>query len=109
TMASHMETDLMLEALEMATAQRRAPGVIHHPDQGSQYTPYRLGKRCQSLGVRLSMGSVGDCFDDAFIHGKRPSWPFLTSLRDGNITHRRYSALDYMSPLTHEKRYGLTS
>jgi putative transposase len=64
-MASHLRTELVLEALNMAIQQRRADGVIHHSDQGCQYTSIAFGKRCDELGVRPSMGSVGDCFDNA--------------------------------------------
>ena len=49
----------------MALWQRRPTGVIHHSDQGSQYTSLAFGKRCEQAGVRPSMGSVGDCFDNA--------------------------------------------
>jgi putative transposase len=39
--------------------------VIHHSDQGSQYTALAFGQRCKEAGVRPSRGSVGDCFDNA--------------------------------------------
>src|SRR5260370_27826848 len=53
------------DALEMAIGQRRPDGVIHHSDQGSQYTSLAFGKRCKEAGVRPSMGSVGDAYDNA--------------------------------------------
>ena len=49
----------------MAVAQRRPDAVIHHSDQGCQYTSLAFGARCQEWDVALSMGSVGDCFDNA--------------------------------------------
>ena len=52
-------------ALNMALGQRRPAAVIHHSDHGSQYTSFAFGKRCDEAGVRPSMGSVGDCFDNA--------------------------------------------
>jgi putative transposase len=55
----------VLKALNMALQQRRPVGVIHHSDQGSQYTSLAFGQRCENAGVRPSMGSVGDCFDNA--------------------------------------------
>jgi putative transposase len=64
-MATHLRTELVLEALDMALGQRRPAAVIHHSDQGSQYTSLAFGKRCDEAGVRPSMGSVGDCFDNA--------------------------------------------
>ncbi len=56
----------MLAALNMAIAQRRPPrGLIHHSDQGSQHTSLAFGKRCRDAGILPSMGSVGDCYDNA--------------------------------------------
>jgi transposase InsO family protein len=63
--ANHLRTELVLEALNMAIWQRRPASVIHHSDQGCQYTSLAFGKRCKQLGVRPSMGSVGDCYDNA--------------------------------------------
>ena len=60
-----MTSDLVLAALNMAYRQRRPQGVIHHSDQGSQYTSVAFGQRCEKLGVRPSMGSVGDAYDNA--------------------------------------------
>lgn len=64
-MATHLRTELVLDALEMALWQRRPRQVIHHSDQGGQYTSIAFGKRCREAGVRPSMGSVGDCYDKA--------------------------------------------
>ena len=64
-MASHLRTQLVLDALNMAIYRRRPSGVIHHSDQGCQYTSIAFGKRCDEAGVRPSMGSVGDCYDNA--------------------------------------------
>jgi putative transposase len=64
-MKTTLRTELVLEALDMALGQRRPAGVIHHSDQGSQYTSCRFGERCDKAGVRPSMGSVGDCYDNA--------------------------------------------
>jgi putative transposase len=61
SMANHLRTSLVLAALDMALAQRKPEGVIHHSDQGSQYTSIAFGQRCRVAGVRPSMGSVGDC------------------------------------------------
>src|SRR5947208_1413522 len=64
-MANHLKTELVLEALNMAVGRRRPNDVIHHSDQGCQYTSIAFGSRCREAGVRPSMGSVGDCFDNA--------------------------------------------
>ena len=59
SMATHLRTELVLDALNMATWQRRPECVIHHSDQGTQYTSIAFGLRCNDVGVRPSMGSVG--------------------------------------------------
>jgi putative transposase len=64
-MSSHLYTELMLRALDMALSQRRPDGVIHHSDQGCQYTSIAFGRRCREARVRPSMGTVADCFDNA--------------------------------------------
>jgi putative transposase len=64
-MESHLRTELVLAALDMAVAQRRPIDVIHHSDQGCQYTSLAFGRRCREAGVRPSMGSVGDAYDNA--------------------------------------------
>jgi len=65
SMATTLATQLVLDALDMALATRRPRGVIHHSDQGSQYTSIEFGHRCREAGVRPSMGSVGDAYDNA--------------------------------------------
>ena len=72
SMANHLHTSLVLAALDMALWQRRPENVVHHSDQGSQYTSIAFGSRCLKAGVRPSMGirrirakPVGDCYDNA--------------------------------------------
>jgi putative transposase len=64
-MENHLRTELVLQALNMALWQRRPAAVIHHSDQGCQYTSLQFGRRCKEVGVRPSMGSVGDCYDNS--------------------------------------------
>jgi putative transposase len=112
-METYLRTELVLKALDMALGQRRAAGVIHHSDQGSQYTSFAFGKRCAQAGVRPSMGSVGDCFDNAMCESffatlecellNRRSFKTQVEARlavfdfiEGWYNpHRRHSALDY--------------
>ena len=54
-MDTHLRTQLVLDALTMAVRQRRPKDVVHHSDQGSQYTSLAFGKRCREAGVRPSM------------------------------------------------------
>ena len=65
-MADHMRADLVVDALQMALARRRPEaGLIHHSDQGSQYVSLAFGQRARDAGIAVSMGSRGDCFDNA--------------------------------------------
>ena len=64
-MGHSLKAQLVLDALNMALTQRRPADVIHHSDQGSQYTSVAFGFRCKEAGVRPSMGSVGDAYDNA--------------------------------------------
>jgi putative transposase len=120
-METHLRTELVLKALDMALAQRRATGVIHHSDQGSQYTSLAFGKRCEQAGVRPSMGSVGDCFDNAMCESffatlecellNRQSFKTQVEARMAVFDfiegwynlHRRHSALGYQSPIEYER------
>ena len=110
SMATTLHTQVVLDALDMALGQRRPSGVIHHSDQGSQYTSIAFGKRCREAAVRPSMGSVGDAYDNAMAESffatlecelldransrRRPrrAWPSSNSSRASTIrgggTHR---------------------
>jgi putative transposase len=63
-METHLRTELVLSALDMAVAQRQSADVIHDSDQSSQYSSVAFGKRCREARVRPSMGSVGDAYDN---------------------------------------------
>ncbi len=123
-MANHLRTELVLEALNMAVGRRRpTTDVIHHSDQGCQYTSIAFGSRCREAGVRPSMGSVGDCFDNAMCESffatlecellDRHRFATQTEARIAVFdfiegwynTHRRHSALDYDSPMSYERRH----
>ncbi|MCC6808230.1 MAG: IS3 family transposase [Deltaproteobacteria bacterium] len=65
SMSANPDTELVLAALNTAVAQRQPEDVVHHSDQGCQYTSFAFGKRCKRMGVRPSMGSVGDAYDNA--------------------------------------------
>jgi putative transposase len=119
-MANHLRTELVLDALDMAIGQRRPDHVIHHSDQGSQYTSLAFGARCREAGVRPSMGSVGDAYDNAMCES------FFATLECELLDRRRFvsqaearmacfsfiegwynpvrlhSALGYRSPMAHE-------
>jgi putative transposase len=86
SMTNHLRTELVLDALEMAIGQRRPGDVIHHSDQGSQYTSLAFGGRCQEAGVRPSMGSVGDAYDNAMCES------FFATLECELLERRRFAS-----------------
>ena len=70
SMAEHMRTELVTDALGMALVRRRPDGddsTILHSDKGTQYTSWGFGKRLRDAGLLGSMGSVGDCYDNAMM------------------------------------------
>jgi putative transposase len=124
SMAGHLRTELILDALDMAIARRRpAEGLVHHSDQGTQYTSLAFGRRAREAGIALSMGSVGDAYDNAmaesFFASLETELLDRTTFRtraDARLAvfdyieafynpRRRHSALDYLSPADFERRY----
>jgi putative transposase len=122
-MATHLRTELVLEALDMAVWQSRPEAVIHHSDQGSRYTALAFGRRCDEMGVRTSMGSVGDAYDNALcesffatlecelldrqrfrtqVEARLAVFQFVEGWYN---LHRRHSALDYESPVSYESKH----
>ena len=120
-MDSHMRTELVTDALQMALKHRRpAPGLIWHSDQGSQFVALAFGQQARAAGIAQSMGSRGDCFDNAvaesffatlkkeLIH--RRSWPEKAELRTEVFDYievfynrqRRHRALGQLSPAHYE-------
>lgn len=121
-MGENMTSDLVLRALNMGLQQRRPSGVIHHSDQGSQYTSLAFGKRCAEMGVRPSMGSVGHAYDNAMAESffatlecellEQRSFRTKTEAKAALFSYiegwynprRRHSALGYLSPIEFERR-----
>ena len=81
-----LHTQVVLDALNMALMMRRPKGVIHHSDQGSQYTSIEFGKRCRQAAVRPSMGSVGDAYDNAMCES------FFATLECELLDRRRFKS-----------------
>ena len=127
SMATTLHTQVVLDALNMALWQRRPSGVIHHSDQGSQYTSIEFGKRCREAGVRPSMGSVGDAYDNAMAESffatlecelldrrrfktqaeaRMAVFEFIEGFYN---PRRRHSSLGYLSPITFERQYADTT
>ena len=121
---AHMTADLVVAALNMALFTRKPESVIHHSDQGSQYTSVEFGKRCKAMNVRPSMGTVGDAYDNAMAESffatleceliDRRVWKTHTEARLAIFTwieswynpHRRHSSLQYKSPINFERQHA---
>jgi putative transposase len=122
-MEDHLRVELVLKALERAYAQRAPRDVVHHSDHGTQYTSIAFGKRCKELGVRPSMGSVGDAYDNAMAESffaslecevldrnhfktREQARSAIFSWIEGWYNrHRRHSSLEYLSPIEFERRF----
>ena len=122
SMAEHMRTELVLDALQMALEHRRpAPGLVHHSDQGSQYVSLAFGQTARAAGIAQSMGSRGDCFDNAVAESffatlkkelvNRRPWPTKAELRSEIFDYieifynrrRRHGTLGMRSPADFEE------
>jgi putative transposase len=119
-MSTRLVTRLVLDALEMALVTRRPKDVIHHSDQGSQYTSIEFGRRCREAGVRPSMGSVGDAYDNAMcesffatlecellarqrFENQAEARTVVFAFIEGFYNRRRrHSAIGYLSPVDYE-------
>ena len=123
SMATHLRKELVIAALNMAIWRRRPRGVIHHSDQGAQYTSIALGLRCKEAGIRLSMGSVGDCYDNALCESffatlecellerrsfrtqREAQLAVFEFIESWYNPHRLHSALAYRSPMQFERDF----
>ena len=122
SMASHMRTELVVDALEMAVWRRKpSAGLVHHSDRGSQYTAISFGKRLEEVGIMPSMGRTGTALDNAMaesfiatlktelVHRRRfPDREVARSAifeyLEGFYNRRRlHSALSYLSPADYEE------
>jgi putative transposase len=127
SVADHMRAELVVDALEMAVSRRKPDaGLVHHSDQGSQFVSLVFGQRCRDIGIEVSMGSKGCCFDNAvaesffktlkgdLIH--RRSWPTKAEARTAIFEwievfynrQRLHSTLGYLSPVRYEEQSTLS-
>jgi putative transposase len=121
-MGNDMKTQLVLNALNMAIHLRKPKRVIHHSDQGTQYTSIAFGARCLEAGIVPSMGSVGDCYDNAMCESfnatlecellertvlrnqRQASLEIFDFIEGWYNPHRRHTALGMLSPIQYERR-----
>ena len=119
--SEQMTSNLVIAALNMAITTRRPSSVIHHLDQGSQDTSLGFGKSCAEMGVKPSMGTVGDAYDNAIAESffasleceliNRRIWQTKSQARLAVFTWieswynplRRHSGINYKSPNNFEK------
>jgi len=122
-METHLRTELVLDALNMALWRRRPSAVIHHSDQGCQYTSIAFGKRYKEAGVRPSMGSAGDCYDNALCESffatlecelldrqrfrtqAEARMAIFEFLEGWYNPHRRHSGAGNLSPMEYERKH----
>ena len=122
SMATHLRTEIVVDALQMAIARRKpSPGLVHHSDRGVQYTSLSFGKRLEDEGLLPSMGRVGSAYDNALAEAfvatlktellYRSSWPTRQVVKTAIFeyiegfynTRRRHSALGHISPAEFEE------
>ena len=119
-MGNDQRAQLVIDAMNMAIAQRKPLDVIHHSDQGAQYTSVALGLRCKEMNVRPTMG-VGDCYDNAmgesffatlecelldrrkFKTKAEARFACFEFIEGWYNPSRRHSALGYKSPINYER------
>ncbi|KWW98569.1 putative integrase domain-containing protein [Carbonactinospora thermoautotrophica] len=118
-----MRADLVIDAIRMAAARTALqPGCIFHSDAGAQYTSAAFRATLAELGIRQSMGSVADAFDNAAAESwfatlkteiGTPCWPTRTAARQAVFEfievfynrRRRHSGIGYLTPAEARLRY----
>jgi putative transposase len=125
SMDKRQDTNLVVNALAMAVTRRQpeAGSTILHSDHGTQYTSWAFGKRLRDAGLLGSMGTVGDCYDNAMMESfwhtmqlellDTRTWNTREELANAIFEwiecwynpHRRHSSLGMLSPAEYERRH----
>jgi putative transposase len=123
--AARQDTELVVNALSMAVTRRQPEKgrTVLHSDHGTQYTAWAFGKRIRDAGILGSMGTVGDCYDNAMMESFWHTMQLeVLDLREwetrqqlGNAIfewiecwynpYRRHSSIGMLSPAEYERRY----
>jgi putative transposase len=122
SMENHLKTELVVDALQMAVWRRKpAPGLVHHSDQGVQYTSLSFSERLREVGIKPSMGRTGTALDNAMAESfvstlkaelvSRLEFPTRQAARTAIFdyletfynTRRLHSSLGYRSPADFEE------
>lgn len=124
SIADHLRTELVVDALDMARWRRKPAGTILHSDRGTQYTSWWFGTRLRDAGLLGTMGKVACAYDNALMESFRGSmqvelldrrtWATRDQLANAIFEwieawynpHRRHSALGYQSPISYETLYA---
>jgi putative transposase len=125
SMGKRQDTNLVVNALAMAVTRRQpeADSTILHSDHGTQYTSWAFGKRLRDAGLLGSMGTVGDCYDNAMMESfwhtmqlellDTRTWNTREELANAIFEwiecwynpYRRHSSLGMLSPAEYERRH----
>lgn len=124
SIAAHIRTELVLDALGMAVLRRRpADGTILHSDHGTQFTSWAFGQRLRTAGLLPSMGTIGDCYDNSMMESfwgtlqlevlDSRTWTTRSELANAIFewiecwynTERRHSSIGMLRPAEYEALY----
>jgi len=85
----HLRAEAVIEALQMALRRREiAPGLIFHSDRGTQYIDRRVRAILCSHGMRQSMSSTGNCYDNAMAES------FFATLKKGHVLSQKFQTIE---------------
>lgn len=126
SIADHLRTELVVDAIDMARWRRKPVGTIVHSDRGAQFTSWLFGSRLREAGLMGSMGKVASAYDNALMESffgsmqiellDRRAWTTRAELANAIFEwieafynpRRRHSALGYRSPIEFENLHTAT-
>jgi transposase InsO family protein len=121
SIADHLRSELVVDALELACWRRKPAGTVVHSDRGAQYTAWAFGQRLRTAGLLGSMGRVASALDNAMMESffgtmqrellDRRVWSTRKELASAIFEwiegwynpRRRHSSIGYRSPVEYER------